>query len=185
MTRLFAAAALAAALLPLTGCGAKLQPVSGSVTLDGKAVAGANVMFTSDDGKHTASGTTDDSGNFTLSCPTGPGAFPGNYKVTVAKYPKVEGGVPGSEGGKIDDSYLKSMKKETEAGKAGPKGPMPGGKGGMPMPPGGMMMPPGVGASGSGVKSELPEVYAAIEKTPLTAKVPADGPVKLELKAKP
>lgn len=181
--RSLALAALVAALVPLTGCGPKLQPVSGSVTLDGKTVAGATVTFTSDDGKYTASGITDDSGNFTIASPAGPGAYPAKYKVTVAKYPKVEGHVPGAEG-KMDADYLKSMKKEADASKGGPKGASmpPGGKG--MMPPGGMMMPPGGGVATSGVKSELPEVYASLEKTPLTATVPTAGPVSLELKSK-
>ncbi len=168
-------------LLPLTGCGKKLTPVTGVVTLDGKAVAGASVTLVSEDGKDNPTALTDDSGNFTVESRDGPGAHPGNYKVVVAKYPKVEGAVSPAlqEPGKVDPNYAKQMKKEAEAGKAGiaPKGKMPGG--GMPMPGG------GGGDMGSGAKSELPEVYASIEKTPLTIKVPTDGPVTLALKSKP
>lgn len=181
----------AVVLLPLAGCGKKLHPVSGVVNLDGKAVAGATVTFTGDDGS-TASGVTDDSGNFTLKGTAGDGLYAGNYKVAVSKYPKVEGTSP-SESGEagMNKDYLKQMKKEMDASKksGGPMTP-PGGKS-PGMPPGGKgpvtppsgMMPPG-GSSGSGVKSELPEMYASHEKSGLTVTVPAEG-VKLELKSKP
>ncbi|MCI0700151.1 MAG: carboxypeptidase-like regulatory domain-containing protein [Planctomycetia bacterium] len=172
-----------AAVLPLAGCGARLSPVSGVVKLDGKPVAGAAVTFVSDDGKFTASAETDESGNFTLAHTTGPGTFPGNYKVTVTKYAKVEGHIPGAEG-KIDKDYEKAMKKEMEK-KGGTKipTPKPGGVKGI-QPPGGMM-PGGAGQGGSSVKSELPEIYASIEKTPFAVKVPVEGPVQLDLKSKP
>jgi hypothetical protein len=71
--------------------------------------------------------------------------------------------------------------KEPSGPKTGTSGPKPGGI----APPGGMMPVPG-GASGhSSAKSELPEIYASIDKTPLTVTVPTDGPVKLDLKSKP
>lgn len=161
----------------LAGCGPSLKPVTGSVQLDGKAVGGANVTFVSTDGKYTAEGTTDDAGNFTLSCTAGQGAFPGEYKVVVTKYPKVTGGVPGEN----DKSIIDQMKKEMDKGKtgSGTGTPMPKGMKGAPM------MPPGMGGmSTSGVKSELPEVYSTSEKTPLTAKVPSEGAVQLQLKSK-
>jgi hypothetical protein len=174
---------LVAALASLSGCGPRLSPVSGVVKLDGKPVSGATVTFVSDDGKHTATAETDESGNFTLTHTNGPGTFPGNYKVTVTKYPKVEGHVPGAEG-TIDKDYEKAMKKEMDKSKpAGPKMPTPGGPKGIQPPIG--MMPGGGGASGSSVKSELPEVYASLEKTPFTIKVPVEGPVQLDLKSKP
>lgn len=168
-------------LLPLTGCGKKLTPVTGVVTLDGKAVAGASVTLISEDGKDNPTALTDDSGNFTVESRGGPGAHPGNYKVVVAKYPKVEGAVSPAdqEAGKVDKDYAKQMMKEADAGKAGKAGKVGAGK----MPPG--MPMPGGSSVGSGAKSELPEVYASSEKTPLTIKVPADGPIKLELNSKP
>ena len=165
-------------LLPLTGCGKKLTPVTGVVTLDGKPVAGASVTLVSEDGKDNPTALTDDSGNFTVESRDGPGAHPGNYKVVVAKYPKVEGAVSPAdqEAGKVDKDYAKQMMKEADAGKAGKAGAAKT-RPGMPMP--------GGSSVGSGAKSELPEVYASSEKTPLTIKVPADGPIKLELNSKP
>lgn len=81
-------AMLAAFGLALPGCGPKYPetfPVSGTVTLDGKPVAGAAVVFTPEEG-HQATGTTDDSGRFELSTfQLGDGALPGPHRVTVAK----------------------------------------------------------------------------------------------------
>lgn len=179
MLRRFVFLIVCAALAPLTGCGPKLHPVTGTVTMDGKPVADADVLFTSNDGKHLANGHTDDSGNFTLATGGNPGAYEGAYKVTVSKYPKVSGSSPGIQDGGMDKAYVDQMKKEMDKSKGeAAKG---AGKGMMP-PPG--MMPGGGGAAKSGVKSELPEVYASIEKTTLTATVPAAGPVTLELKSK-
>ncbi len=159
MTRPFALLIVVGAILPFTGCGGGMTPVTGVVTLDGKPLAEATVTFISEDGKTVASGQSDDTGTFTLTSGNAPGAFPGTYKVTVTKYPKVVGMSPGLQGGGgMDKDYLNNMKKEMS-------------KMGVP--------------GGAGAKVELPAVYAAIEKTPLTCKVPADGPVKLELKSKP
>lgn len=167
MFRPLALALLVVALVPLTGCGPKIQDVTGSVTLDGKAVPEASVSLFAADGKTFGSGT-DASGNFTI-----PAVPSGDYKVVVAKYPK-SGGTAG-EDGKMDKAYLDSMMKGADKNKGGGMMPMPG-KGGK------MMMPPALGGGGSGVKSELPEQYASLDKTPLTAKVPGDGPLQLQLK---
>ena len=189
MTRILLIVTAIAATIPLTGCAKKPVPVSGAVTLDGKAVEGATVTFTSDDGQYTASGVTDVSGNFSLACTVGPGAYPGNYKVTVAKYPRVDNAVSPTDQEGASNDYVKHMKKEMESSKeAGitktkmPSMKMPGGGAAIPTP---SAMMPGASKMGSAVKSELPETYASLEKTPLTAKVPPDGPVQLQLKAKP
>ena len=151
--------------LPLAaGCGGGTVAVEGEVTLDGKPVDGATVVFTSDDGANTYSGFTDAAGRFSLSGANSKGALPGNYKVSVVKTPKVAGAEQMTPGG---GDYLKQMKKGEKKQSSGP------------------MMPPPPGAAGSGIKSELPAVYAVVGTTPLTAKVPSDGPVKIELKAKP
>ena len=86
--RVLFVAMLAAFGLSLSGCGPKYPetfPVAGTVTLDGKPVAGAAVVFTPEEGQQ-ATGTTDDSGRFELSTfQLGDGALPGTHRVTVAK----------------------------------------------------------------------------------------------------
>jgi hypothetical protein len=77
------------AVATFAGCGDGYParvPVSGSVTFQGKPLAGANITFlsTASDGK-SASGKTDDNGNYQLSSyATHDGAIPGDYIVTVA-----------------------------------------------------------------------------------------------------
>jgi len=171
MVRALSLALFVAALAPLAGCGPKLQDVTGSVSLNGKPVADATVTFVGTEGTNPFSSVTDASGNFTITAvPTG------EYKALVTKYPKFGGTAP-SEDGKADKAYLDSMMKHADKNKGGPMVPMPG-KGGK-----GMMMPPTAGG-GSSVKSELPEQYASIEKTPLSVKVPAAGGVQLQLNSK-
>lgn len=170
MARRIALFVFLAALVPLTGCGGvTLLPTSGVVTLDGKPVEGATVVFTSPDGKTNASGITDAAGGFTLSTGDKPGAAAETYKVTVTKYALVVGAKSPSqtEGGGMNKEYLNAMKKES------PKGGNP------------MVIPKG-GAAAGGAKTELPEVYGTAEKTPLNnIAVPSTGPIKLELKSKP
>lgn len=72
----------------LAGCGQKsdLVLVSGVVTLDGRPVENAAVLFmrTFEDKGLPASGVTDAQGRFTLEThPHGLGALPGLYQVTV------------------------------------------------------------------------------------------------------
>jgi hypothetical protein len=78
-------------LLAGSGCGNRLVPVEGVVTLDGKPVEGATVMFVPTEGSgRPATGATESDGSFRLkSFDSGDGILPGNYKVTVSK---IEGG---------------------------------------------------------------------------------------------
>lgn len=80
----------------LVGCGDSLPPltpVTGSITMDGDALDGANVtlMPAENTSGRTASGVSDASGNFTLSTTfnqdlgTAPGMVGGIYKVMVSK----------------------------------------------------------------------------------------------------
>lgn len=75
------------------GCGGgasfpKTYPVTGKVTVGGKAVEGAMVTFQLDSGKENAIGTTDKNGEFTLSMfQPGDGAVPGQYRIAVSKLP--------------------------------------------------------------------------------------------------
>ncbi len=75
------------------GCGGgssfpKTYPVTGKVTVDGKAIEGAMVTFQLDSGKENAIGTTDKNGEFSLSMfQPGDGAVPGQYRIAVSKLP--------------------------------------------------------------------------------------------------
>jgi hypothetical protein len=91
--RLFSSLLLAALSLPLTGCGGtatnpNLVPVTGTITLDGKPLAGASVTFvgigaTPGEG---ATGLTDEAGKYELAhFRAGAGAMPGEYKVVIMK----------------------------------------------------------------------------------------------------
>ena len=80
------AATLAIASLVLFGCGGKDTPVkvSGVVTLEGKPLADASVIFWPDGNGRQANGSTDSEGKFTLTTQkAGDGALPGTYKVIV------------------------------------------------------------------------------------------------------
>jgi len=71
------------------GCGPgrpKTVPVTGVVTLDGKAVEGAGVMLSPEAGGRPASGTTDKEGKFTLKTfEAGDGALPGKHLISVTR----------------------------------------------------------------------------------------------------
>ena len=80
----------------LVGCGDSLPPltpVTGTITMDGEALDGANVtlMPAENTAGRTGSGVSDASGNFTLSTTfneelgTAPGMIGGIYKVMVSK----------------------------------------------------------------------------------------------------
>lgn len=81
--------ALIALLLPVAvGCGSSgptIAPVSGTVTLDGKPVAGAAIGFMAIGDGPVAHGTTDAEGRYTLTCFNEPGAVVGDYNVVVSK----------------------------------------------------------------------------------------------------
>ncbi len=72
-----------------TGCGKGRPttiPVTGTVTLDGKPIAGATVMLQPQGPGKPAVGVTDDQGRFSLyTFEPGDGALPGTYLVTVRK----------------------------------------------------------------------------------------------------
>lgn len=71
------------------GCerGPRIVPVSGTITLDGRPVKDAAVMFLLNPGGRVATGITDAAGRYSLSThPTGNGAFEGEHTVTVSLY---------------------------------------------------------------------------------------------------
>jgi len=151
---------LVLALLPFTvglGCGGTSK-VEGVVTLDGKAVDGASVVFMPEDGKgQSAVGGTDANGNFSLTTNNKPGAAKGSYKVVISKV-KVTG-----EPMTPADSIAK-MKGSMPKSSAGPA-PIAGGP----------------------AKSDslLPAKYASPSTTPFTIKIPLESsPLKLEMTSK-
>jgi hypothetical protein len=73
-------------------------PVSGTVTLDGKALEGANVTFVPEtkEGFKGAIGRSDASGKYELNTDVGggkssKGAIPGKYRITVSRLVKPDG----------------------------------------------------------------------------------------------
>lgn len=102
-------------LLLLAGCGgSSVAPVSGTVTLDGKPLANATVVFQPDGGGKepgpASSGVTDANGRYTLRVVTGStdGAVVGKHKVSITAY---EGDVEGqsSAPGKGDKVFAKAL----------------------------------------------------------------------------
>lgn len=83
--------AVAVVLTTIVGCGSKndLVPVSGLVTVDGKPVEAAQVLYVSPNHR-PAMGETDEQGRYTLSTfETGDGASIGTYSVTVTTRPTI------------------------------------------------------------------------------------------------
>jgi hypothetical protein len=79
------------AVLFALGCGKKFAPVSGTVTMDNKALAGATVTFTpiaakgSTEAGHSSLAKTNAEGKFTLQSTNGQtGALVGNHKVSIS-----------------------------------------------------------------------------------------------------
>jgi hypothetical protein len=72
--------------MSLVGCGGqagpKLYSAGGKVTYQGQPVKNATVVFQPDKGP-VATGTTDESGKFTLSTGPGSGAVEGKYQIAV------------------------------------------------------------------------------------------------------
>jgi hypothetical protein len=92
--------AMALLILVAAGCGPrdpKTYPVKGTVTLDGKPVAGAGVMLIPAAGR-PAHAATDQNGNFTMSTfREGDGALPGENAITVSLV-KTVGATANAEG---------------------------------------------------------------------------------------
>lgn len=108
--------------LACAGCGAsnaKLHPVAGMVTYEGKAVEGATVLFIPPGGAPSM-GETDASGKYTLITRGKPGAPEGTYDVTISKKrggTQVGGDaeVPMAQmsGGEPSEADLKSLQDQT------------------------------------------------------------------------
>jgi len=109
-------------VLPAAGCGPsgpKLNPATGTVTYQGKAVEGAAVGFRSEEAKATATGMTDAQGRFKLSTlQAGEGAPAGKYKVTVTKFTS-----SGASSGPV--SMEEAAKKGSRPAAKGPENQLP------------------------------------------------------------
>jgi hypothetical protein len=149
----------AAVALSGAGCGpSKHKPVkvSGTVILDGKAVAGAAIQFVPEgnDGA-PAYGETKEDGGFRLTTHNdGDGALPGNYKVIVTWE---EPPPPMFRGGGEKGPSREQMQKAVEAHREKMKKLRP---------------------------SAIPAIYSDPGKTPLRQAVPPKGKVELNLDSK-
>jgi len=155
----------------ISGCGPKLSPVNGTVTLDGSPIGGASIVFMDESGSKSASGRSDASGNFSLEYDNKPGIPPGTYKVLVTLRQVGEPMSPPPPDGKVSKDYLAGMKaKDIPKTGGGPQG----------------LMPTPVGKSGSAKVDvgELPAIYSSPSTTPFTIQVPVSGPVELKLEKK-
>ena len=80
---------IGALLSGCSGSGTRPVPVSGTVSLNGQPVAGADVVFMPQQGQ-LASGQTDAQGRFQLlTAQLGDGAVPGDYAVGISKKEKI------------------------------------------------------------------------------------------------
>jgi hypothetical protein len=67
------------------GCGDRRVGVEGKVTLDGKPLSKAMVVFRPEAGGQESGDVTDDDGSFRVKGAQADGLVPGQYKVTVSK----------------------------------------------------------------------------------------------------
>ncbi|HVC94924.1 MAG TPA: hypothetical protein VND64_14610 [Pirellulales bacterium] len=150
------------------------MPVSGTVTYNGNAVVGALVAFHPVDpnsGGHSALGTTDAAGKFTLQTPEGgtklaKGAMVGDYQVAITlDKPRADTSTDPMAGSDLatmtDEQKMEQMSKAT----------------GISVPKvGGGQTPTGAAAGQTTqMQSELPAKYAFPKESGLTATVPAGG----------
>ena len=96
----------------ITGCGRgpNIAPVSGVVTLDGKPLAGASVLFMPVDGGVPGRAATKDDGSFSLTTfQEKDGALVGRHRVAVSKV-ETTGATAGGDGlsGKLDGRRMRT-----------------------------------------------------------------------------
>jgi hypothetical protein len=123
-----------AAVVVFAGCGGGgsevgATAVSGTVTLDGQPVEGANVAFApKGEGGRAATGITDAEGKFTLTTlEAGDGAMPGSYGVTVTKKSGGSAGFvdPRDQGGEMTPEQMKAVMEAAEGGAQKSKDELP------------------------------------------------------------
>ncbi len=140
------------------GCGAQRSPVpvSGTVTLDGKPVEGAVVWFHpagDDKDGRVATGMTDKAGTFRLKTGDAVGVRPGEYRVVITKNVLAN---PNLKVPDFPDTPEGRNQRDHFVWKHF----------GDDQPP---------------YRSVLPDRYGDLKITPLTCKVPGDGPVHFPL----
>lgn len=152
------AAALTMVIFSVLGCGDGLPPripVAGQVTLDGKPIEGAQVVFHPVGGiGREASAYTNEDGDFEItSFNTGDGAVAGQYKIVVTKMAQeMPAGLMEKVSKMKPDEIQELAKKHREMVAAPPK-------------------------------SMLPKKYGDVTTTPLQCTVPVADDLHLELKS--
>jgi hypothetical protein len=104
---------LAAMTVAMIGCGEsgpKLVPVSGTVTLNGKPLEGAEIVFTPDPAStegQPAVDMTGPAGNYKAMTRGRSGVVPGKYKVVITKTPVVA--APSASAAFKDDPFMAQL----------------------------------------------------------------------------
>ena len=95
-----------AVFIVVVGCGPnrpEMAPVHGTVTLNGAAVAGAQVMLVPRQGGRPAQGITDEQGNFVIKTfEDGDGALLGHHDITVTSKRLISVGGAKQSGSELD-----------------------------------------------------------------------------------
>jgi hypothetical protein len=137
------------------GCGGRLVKVTGEVTLDGRPLGGAMVLFIPEiegEGTRSASGQTDAKGRFQLTTRApDDGALPGNYKVVVQYNEPIALKEPAGNVRQAMEGAQQAQKEK----------------------------------AGKRPRIVLPPIYSDPAKTILRQKVPTDGKVTLSLQSQP
>src|SRR5260370_9511868 len=108
LQRILADGLVGCLVLALAGCGGP-EPVAGQVTMNGKPLAGATVVFIPEGGGPEAGALTDAEGSFRLTGTKTEGPLPGEYRVTVSKKVWPPGVTP-PEPGKMTFDSVRAMR---------------------------------------------------------------------------